>query len=442
MQMERKMDRETNRRKRINNQRRRQARIRKLRLLLVGAVLLLLLVAALLVRYFWWNPLTPEVALEAGDAITITPFTELENAQFVTDVASVDTTKPGTHTIVIRVGGREYESVLTIRDTKAPEAEAVAVVTKAGVLPEAEAFVTKISDVSSVTVSYKNEPDVSKGGEREVVLLLRDSYGNTSEVVSKLTVITDEEPPVISGAKDISIYLGETVSYRNGVTVTDNEDENPTLSIDNSKVNLDEVGTYEVIYTATDAAGNSSTVTIQLTIKKKPSNVVDEDTVLSMAKDILKTITKDSMSEREVAFAIYKWTWSNITYTDSSDKSSWVKGAYQAFKQRTGDCFNYFAAAKALFMAAGIDNVDVVKSDTSHSRHYWSLINVGDGWYHVDCTPRKGSDDKFFMVTDAELEAYSKKHSNSHVFDKDAYPERATQSIQSDVNYSWRWDVK
>lgn len=57
----------------------------------------------------------------------------------------------------------------------------------------------------------------------------------------------------------------------------------------------------------------------------------------------------------------------------------------------------------------GIQNVDIVKSDTSHSAHYWSLINLGDGWYHFDATPRKGGGN-FFMLTDAELAAYSTKH--------------------------------
>ena len=84
----------------------------------------------------------------------------------------------------------------------------------------------------------------------------------------------------------------------------------------------------------------------------------------------------------------------------------------------------------------GIENVDIVKSDTSHSSHFWSIINLGDGWYHVDCTPRKGSGDLFFMVTDAELEAYSVKHKNSHIFDGSLYPERATESVQDKVDYT------
>jgi hypothetical protein len=437
------MSRETNRNleQRRINRKRREARARKIRILVISALVLTVLLVALLLRYLLWNPLNQDVVLEAGDPIRLELFISGEKAEFVTDVSKIDTSKPAIHTIVVNVDGREFETTLNIRDTKAPTAEVVELSTKLGILPEAKAFVKNIQDCSAVLVSYKTVPDVSVGGTKDVEIILKDSFGNITEVASKITVITDEEPPVISGAKDIEIFLGGTVSYRTGITVTDNEDPNPTLTIDNSKVNLDAVGNYEVTYIATDATGNSSSVTITLKIKKKPADYVDEETVIDMAKDILAEITDDSMSKQEIAFAIYKWTWSKITYMDSSDKSSWVKGAYYAFKNRKGDCFNYFAAAKALYIAAGIDNVDIEKSDTSHSRHYWSLINLGDGWYHVDCTPRKGNDDKFFMVTDEELEAYSKKHSNSHIFDKTKYPERATKSIQDNKFYTWRWDV-
>lgn len=156
--------------------------------------------------------------------------------------------------------------------------------------------------------------------------------------------------------------------------------------------------------------------------------------VYGLAREILDQITTDDMSDMEVAFAIYRWVSTNIGYVGSSDKSSWTGGAYQAFTQRSGDCYNYFAAAKALFDVAGIQNVDIIKSDTSHSSHYWSLINLGDGWYHVDCTPRKRVG-YFFMNTDAELEAYSVNNKNSHIFDGSLYPDRATESLQHLVDY-------
>jgi transglutaminase-like putative cysteine protease len=239
---------------------------------------------------------------------------------------------------------------------------------------------------------------------------------------------------VIEGAVDLEYFLGESISYKSGITVTDDETESPKLSVDNSQVDSSKAGTYPVTYTATDDAGNTTSVTVQLTLKEKPKGYVDKETVYDLAQKVLDDITNDSMTDMEVAFAIYKWTKSNIAYTGSSDKSSWTKGAYQAFTKKSGDCYNYFAAAKALYDVAGIENVDVIKSDTSHSSHYWSLINLGDGWYHVDCTPRRNVG-YFFMNTDAELEAYSKKNKNSHIFDTDAYPERATESVQDLVDY-------
>ncbi|NLK03440.1 MAG: hypothetical protein GX319_03390 [Clostridiales bacterium] len=56
------------------------------------------------------------------------------------------------------------------------------------------------------------------------------------------------------------------------------------------------------------------------------------------------------------------------------------------------------------------------------TQHFWNLINCGDGWYHFDTCPNK---DKMqsFMLTDAEVEAYTKKRGNNYYnFDKSLYP--------------------
>ena len=96
--------------------------------------------------------------------------------------------------------------------------------------------------------------------------------------------------------------------------------------------------------------------------------------------------------------------------------------------------------AKALtektLKAAGIENVNVVKSDTSQSSHYWSLINLGKGWYHVDCTPRAGDENKFFMLTDEELETRTKEYGDDFSYVKEDYPKRATESVQNKIDYS------
>lgn len=419
-----------------------QRRARRLRFLCgVLFLLLILLVACIFLKVNEQrNPLVETVTIEAGSSPDVQMFLadpQAKNYQaaFKTDMTSIDVRVPGTHLVEITVDGKDYTANLEILDRTAPTGKAVEdYATNVGILPEAQELVTDLEDLSDVTVAYLSEPDVSQGGTVTARVKLTDAYGNSSVLEVALTITADTEPPVIEGAADKEIYLGNSIAYKEGITVTDNETAKPKLTVDNSLVDTTTAGTYPVTYTATDDAGNVTSVTVNLTIKEKPKDYVDEAMVYEKAQEVLDKITTPEMSDMEVAFAIYKWTKSSISYTGSSDKSSWVKAAYQAFTKQSGDCYNYFAAAKALYNLAGIDNIDVIKSDTSHSSHFWSLINLGDGWYHVDCTPRRKVG-YFFMNTDAELEEYSKKNKNSHIFDSDAYPERATESVQDLIDY-------
>ena len=260
----------------------------------------------------------------------------------------------------------------------------------------------------------------------------------------------DSIPPVIEGITDREITAGDTISYKQGVKVTDDTDPAPKLDVDASQVDLNTPGTYTVTYTATDASGNQTTMTATVTVKAQetqtqpasqsggedsdPATAEERSYMKYLAGAYLKQmgVTSD-MSAREKALRIWHWVNWELDYTATSDKSSWVKGAIQAFDTHKGDCFNYFAAAKALLTEAGIPNIDVVKSDTTHSMHFWCLVDVGNGWYHFDPTPREGEGDYFFLVTDEQLDAYSAAHEDSHIFDHDAYPARATE-IVTDMN--------
>lgn len=425
---------------RRRQQRRRRAARRRATLRLFCGFLILVLAALLCVLLLRpGTPLMERVTVEAGTFPSAQMFlTDAERygevTAFKTDMSTVNVRVPGEYPLVLTVDGKEYTTVMVIQDRTAPTGTAVDCTTEVGMLPEASQLVTKIDDVSDVTVSYVTKPDVSKGGKTTARVKLTDAFGNSTVLEANVTVTSDEVPPVIEGAADMEFFLGDSIAYKAGITVTDDQTASPKLTVDNSQVDTEKEGTYPVTYTATDDAGNTTSVTVNLTLQEKPKGYVDEETVYELAKEVLDEITNENMTDMEVAFAIYHWTKNHIAYTGSSDKSSWTKAAHQAFTQRAGDCYNYFAAAKALYDVAGIENVDVIKSDTSHSSHFWSLINLGDGWYHVDCTPRRKVG-YFFMNTDEELEAYSKKNKNSHIFESDQYPERATESVQDLIDY-------
>lgn len=249
----------------------------------------------------------------------------------------------------------------------------------------------------------------------------------------------DTEPPVVS-ASDFEITVGDTVSYRKHISVSDNMDDDPVISIDNSAVDLETPGSYDVVYTVYDSSGNQTCVTVTLTVKEKVySFSEDADEWLSHeAQIILKQITDDDMNDMQKGYAIYYWTKKHIAYSDTSDKSDYRIAARDGFLKRRGDCFTYFAVSKVLLTEAGIQNKDMVKLRKSNreSRHYWSLINIGTGWYHFDCTQYRYPKSNFYMVTDAELKKWDRTYyASGHRYDPEGMPKMATKSVQSMINY-------
>jgi hypothetical protein len=387
----------------------------------MASVFFVFVLAGVFIAMTSYNRLHDTVTVEAGTGVpNVSRFIKDQNTQgqFVTDPAAIDTTVPGVYDIEIMIGKKTYRSKLEIKDTIPPGAMAVNREIPSGRALAAEDFVTDITDATQVSVSFGSQPDFTSPGKREVTILLEDLGGNVTEKKAVLTVLEDNEPPRIIGAHDRTVYIGDRVSYRRDVTVIDNLDENAVLDIDNSAVNLKREGSYPVIYTASDVSGNVTTKTVTFTVEEKPEDYVDPDELDKLVDEVLAKIISDEMTQREKAKAIYDWTKHSIGYIDYPDMGDWVKAAYHGIKNRRGDCFVFYSTAQALLTRAGIENQRIVKTGGGH---YWNLVNCGDGWYHFDTTPRRGGGE-FFMLTDAQLEEYSKKHNNSHVWDKSKYP--------------------
>lgn len=428
------------------------AQKRRKMLLIICGVLAAILIAGIvgIIALKKVKPLAKEITVEAGSTVYAEQFLSTygfrigQSVYFKTPMSGIDMSVEGDYTIELYVDGTVHSSVMHVRDTVPPKADPVSMSLNAGMRPSPEFLITNVQDVGKVSAAFQSEPDWSKGGKTVVNVVLTDAAGNTSVVPVELTIHADTTPPVIEGAMDRVFYVGDSIVYTGAyedhlgrqypeVTASDTESQ-VSLTVNRDAVDTSKSGVYPVIYSAVDAVGNVTNVEVKFTLLDKPAATVEPKVVFDLARKILDEITTEDMTQMEVAFAIYRWTMLNIGYVNSSDKTSWIDAAYQAFTQYSGDCYNYFAAAKALYEVAGIENVDVVKSDTSHSSHYWSLINLGDGWYHVDSTPRMNPG-QFFMNTDAELEAYSSQNRNSHIFDGALYPERATESVQHLVDY-------
>lgn len=253
----------------------------------------------------------------------------------------------------------------------------------------------------------------------------------------------DTEPPVIEGPHDMTAAVGMTLSYRSGVTARDAVDGKVPLEVDASAVDLTQPGEYPVVYQAVDKAGNQAQRTVTLTVVAV-SGVNDDDPTADVSGEesapplpplpdvtremvdeesrrILDKILSPSMSQWEQARAIYNYVHTHVKYVGSSDKSSWLIGAYVGFTRGRGDCYNYFACSKALLTLAGIPNVDLYRVG-GNTDHYWQLVNVGSGWYHFDACPHPDSYPlASFLLDEAAVRAYTEKctpvRTNYYVYD-------------------------
>ncbi|WP_237266788.1 transglutaminase domain-containing protein [Thermoclostridium stercorarium] len=344
------------------------------------------------------------------------------NAREITLVSGPDSLdKVGKYPVFINIDGKIYESAVEVTDTIPPQGVAEPVTAWVGDAVEPEKFIKEINDATSVTVRYKEEPDFNMEGEQEVSLVLTDEGGNETVLQTRLTTVKDTEPPEIYGDDKATAFIGVPFSYKKLVYAEDNRDGEVPVSVDASQVNLKVEGEYTAIFTATDSSGNTATKEVTISVRQ-PSVTMEE--LEKLADEVLARITTEDMTLREKAWAIWKYVNTHIAYTGSSDKSDWMKEAYKGIVKGYGDCFTYYSVSQLLLNRIGAQTLSVERlTKPGEARHYWHMVNLGDGWYHFDATPQIR---RFvaFMVTDEELEAYSRTYKDSYYYryDKSKYP--------------------
>ena len=383
------------------------------------------------------------VTIECGETIKKSaffksPLFDYDKAEFSVDLDKIDTKIPQEVEMEVSVYNVKAPVKLSIVDTLAPTCTVVPQVIFANEeVPEVTECVTDVYDIQNpISVEYLTAPDMSCTNDSVVYCKLEDVSGNINIVEVPFKVTKDVTPPVIEGAKNMTAFIGDTLKYRDGVTVTDDYDKAPVLTIDNSAVNMKAAGTYKVTYTAVDAAGNMSSEDITLTLKVKPATYVDEELVYAEARKVLDKIITPDMTDMQKAFKIVKWCRYNVHYVAKTDTTSWTRAAYDGFTKRTGTCYTHAMVNRAMFKVVGIKNKIVKREPWTVNRHYWNLIQIDGQWYHCDSNPRRHYSGFIFMYTDSELAAFRGAGWNGYRFIHSKYPASATKSVQDRLDYS------
>ncbi len=338
-------------------------------------------------------------------------------------------TQLGGQVVEATVDGRIYRSEVIVVDTVAPTGSAVDVAAWVGDELTADLFVTDIQDATPVTVTFAKEPDGTREGSQPVHLLLTDAAGNQASLTSSLTLTKDNEAPIIYGAKKYTLYIGQTATYKKDVLAIDNRDGEVEIKVDSSGVNPRVEGSYQAVYSATDRAGNSSSIDVEVVVKQR---TVTMEELHELADQVLSEITTPDKSLYLKAWDIYTYVNLRLTYTGTSDKTDWMREARRGIVDGVGDCFTYYAMSNLLLDRIGMQTLSVERaSKPGEARHFWHLVNWGEGWYHFDACihiPKLES----FMLTTAQMDAFSArvgKDNYYYRFDRDNYPASETKIV-------------
>ena len=179
------------------------------------------------------------------------------------DLSEVDEGRTGSYQAVVRHGGSRFVYTVNIQDTVPPEIiwkdgqiylplddictvdDVIWGVTDADLL--AEAFFWQEGEALA-------EIRFDSVGSYELEILARDTSGN--ETRGKVSVIVDT-PPKLSGIRDFYVVTGNVPDYLQSIEAWDDVDGDLSdcIEVDDSEVDLDREGVYQLRYLAVDSYG-------------------------------------------------------------------------------------------------------------------------------------------------------------------------------------------
>jgi len=220
-------------------------------------------------------------------------------ADIVVDSSAVDLTTPGVYTVTYQVedasGNKSPLAQAIIQVKQFPDDADLVPPTISGAtnytytigVSDEPDYTTGVTandtvdgDVTSSLTVDSSAVDLTTPGVYIVTYSAKDKFENEGTAQVTVTVQLETEAPVISGVRNIDIYVNGIPNYTLGLEVSDNvsELEIDDIVIDDSAVDTSTAGRYEATMTLTDEAGNSVTETFYVIVSFDPTNLVPDPT--------------------------------------------------------------------------------------------------------------------------------------------------------------------
>jgi hypothetical protein len=324
----------------------------------------------------------------------------------------------GTYLVKMWIDGKEEASFVTVEDTTPPKISICGVGTIYVNHPLEPDELFSVEDVFDATIQFASEPNWAEAGKQKITVYAEDANGNRAERTETIKLVADKEPPVIYGVIPRNVYKGESIAYLAEVFAEDNVDGRVDITVDSKVVN-GMVGRYLVTYTATDICGNSTSKKCYYTVVEPRAT---EEQLHTLAKSVIDQIITPEMVMAEKLNAVFYYVRNRVKYNGSSNKMDWRFEAVRGISKGMGDCFTVYSVTKALLDELGVQYMSV-KRQSSQSRHYWVIVNIGTGWYHFDPLYIRKLNFCCFMWTNRQCAVKSYYWR----FDHSKYPEIATE---------------
>ena len=264
-------------------------------LILVIVVLILTLISFLI--FFVYNKYSKkfkDVSIELGtDKVELSQFVAdekyMDSAKFVTDMSTIDFSKTGSYQIELSYGNVTQVVTLNIIDTTPPEVEFKNIDKYVDYELKADDFIKSKKDLSEMTTSIINPPEITGIGTYDITVEVKDSSNNITSNVCKLNVSRV--------VKEFNLELGNKLQKKD-ILLNYKEDKDSLSQSEIDKINKKEVGEYEL---KVKINGEEEIVKIIIKDTKAPElklkNVTIYDDEKVSGKDAFIVSAKDASGE-------------------------------------------------------------------------------------------------------------------------------------------------
>ena len=204
------------------------------------------------------------------------------------DTSKIDFTKTGKYPITYRYNNIETTVTLELQDTIIPDLEVQELTIDLNMEVKASDLIKNYYDSKRTKVSFKEDYQFDKPGDYEVAIRIC----RNNNCVTKKSVIhvlpEDNVSPVINGVRNLTVLKDSDIDLLSSVSVSDNQDDNPILTIDSSNLDISKIGNYQITYYAKDRSLNVTKETCIVTVvenKKIGTTIPSDEKVVYLTFD-------------------------------------------------------------------------------------------------------------------------------------------------------------